>query len=829
MSSDDQVPIERVVRTLARPDDDPEFEAFFRLYAPVLSAGLDDGALMEDADGELVGRVAAEDDVALAALVADRLFTEESALRLFPAEARERLGDPERWRWVLVYVRCCWMFSWLVCRGCRDFRAIAWYLFQYVRCLRAAVGTPLEPGRLSEDERADLGRLFTAFGEVYTEYLESERVNVRLSASLTDELIFGGRFDCCRDDRFTALIFDRLLTAENAPLILGRKSYAARQNDAFFWLSRCWCMAAIRFGCCLACARSRAQLLECWRRYRGDLVDCWTPPHCALTYPTGCVSDELEPMVNGFGVPVIGTAAGSFFGGYVIEWRKSEGELVNVDGAAAAAACSGGDGWSSDNVVYPGGGSYGAAPVVNGIVGWLDTTNATARAYDIRICLRPVPGAPPPPCCCIQFNLFRHLVWISHVAGLPVQAPNGRFDATSPIVNTNPGGHVMSVGCCFSVRGSAWVGECNDRMIQCFDLRYAVGCLPGPDQKGFDPTAYVGSCLPTPVCYGPPDENEKRAPWNQVFAQALTTQFVQMSEILIPGGPVRKWWELRDLCWDSRGLAACVDLDHTCQSGQYTLLIDVEDTQGNHYYDTQCIWIDNKPIHAVLRGFEGVKSCAELSLRELNRGQGCAQKWLVPLMGIAFDEYIVESDHSRPSDNFDSYDIWIARGCGGPWYQVPITPDFVQWHKDLFTGQVTPWQGHTRVGEPGTRCEQVLGCPTPAPTPTTPITGVLTAVDLRIFDAVCAASMDPQFRPPPGFALQRGECCGYAIQLTVRDNTRSDYTGNCHTAVALCAICICNDLPPVDGLQPVDPALTHPLLAAPAGAGEADAPSPQAR
>ena len=816
MSSDEQSPAPRATRgTAAAVEADPDFEAFVRLYLPVLGAGF-------EPEGE--GGTAPEDDVTLAALLADQLFTEENALRLFPADARERLGDPQRWGWTLVYVRCCWMFSWLVCRGCRDFRALAYYLFQYVRCLRAAVGTPIEPGRLSQAERAELGRLFAAFGEVYAEYLEGERLNVRLSASLTDELIVGGRFDCCRDDRFTALIFDRLLTAENAPLLLGRERYSAQQKDPFFWLSRCWCMAAIRFGCCLACARTRAQLLACWRRYRGDLVDCWAPPHCAITHPTGCVSDEIEPAVNGFGVPVFGTAAGAFFAGYTLEWRKSEGELVNVDGAAAQAACSGGDGWSSDNVVYPGGGSFGTAPVVNGLLGWLDTTNATARAYDIRICVRVHQGAAP-LCCCIQFNLFRHLVWISHVAGLPVQLPPGRFDGSAQIVNTNPNGHLMSVGCCFSVRGSAWVGECNDRKIHCFDLRYGVGCLPAPDQPGFDPTAYTGSLLPTPVCYTAPDEDEKRAPWNQVFAQALTTQFVQQTEYLLPyPAPPRKWWELRDLCWDSRTLAPCVDLDHTCSSGQYTLLIAVEDTQGNHYYDTQCIWIDNKPIHAVLRGFEGVKACAEMSLRELNGGQGCAQPWLVPLMGIAFDEYIVESDHTRPSDNFDSYDIWIARGCGGPWYQVPITPDFVQWHQDLFTGQVTPWQGHTRVGEPGTRCEQKLNCPTPAPTPTTPIAGVLTAVDLRIFDAQCAGSIDPKFRPPPGFALERGECCGYAIQLTVRDNTRSDYTANCHTAVALCAVCICNDLPRLDGGQPVEIGPIETLRTLGPGAGEPAAP-----
>lgn len=282
----------------------------------------------------------------------------------------------------------------------------------------------------------------------------------------------------------------------------------------------------------------------------------------------------------------------------------------------------------------------------------------------------------------------------------------------------------------------------------------------------------------------------------QVFNRSLTTHFEQQTEYLFPPPALpRKWWELHDDCWNSAALPACVDLTHTCSSGQYTLLIDVEDTLGNHYYDTQCIWIDNKPIHAVLRGFEGVKSCAEMKLGELTRGKGCATPWLVPLMGIAFDEYIVEGDTRIPSDNFDSYDVWITRGCGGPRYQVPITSDFVQWHTDPFTGAVTPWQGRIRVGEPGTRCERVLGCPTPAPTPTIPVAGVLTAVDLRIFDAQCAGSIDPRFQPPAGFALERGECCGYAIELTVRDRTRSDYSGNCHVAFALCAICICNDLP----------------------------------
>jgi hypothetical protein len=53
------------------------------------------------------------------------------------------------------------------------------------------------------------------------------------------------------------------------------------------------------------------------------------------------------------------------------------------------------------------------------------------------------------------------------------------------------------------VWGAAFVGECADRKIACFDLRAAVGFQVGPDNAGFIATLplYTIPMLTAPVCY----------------------------------------------------------------------------------------------------------------------------------------------------------------------------------------------------------------------------------------------------------------------------------------------------------------------------------------
>src|SRR5260370_1689955 len=131
---------------------------------------------------------------------------------------------------------------------------------------------------------------------------------------------------------------------------------------------------------------------------------------------------------------------------------------------------------------------------------------------------------------------------------------------------------------------------------------------------------------------------------------------------------------------------------------------------------------------------------------------------------------------------FECWEV-CERGEGGPDWWVPITPDCVA----VGPG---PLEGIQMVGEPGSRCEEALGCP--APVHGAKVAGVLSTLDLRIFDAICSAdpSMVVPFKPPAGFALDRGTCCGYTFQLFAQDKTWSDSVGPspltpCSTGVGL--------------------------------------------
>lgn len=506
---------------------------------------------------------------------------------------------------------------------------------------------------------------------------------------------------------------------------------------------------------------------------------------CRLDKPTGCTEEEPVEAAGGLAVEVVGSAYGAMFGHYVLEWRLPDGKDCGDDAD-----------WSSDGVVYPGGGPTGGTPVINGTLGWINTTVWTPGPYEVRLCVYPYQAGGSRCCHCTGFTLFKKLVWIDRVAinpGAPVETPPGPFVSGASIVNTNPGGTLVPVGGCVTIEGSAFVGECNNRKIKCFDLKFAEDFLPGPLDAGFNPAVYTTSALQQPVCYIPPEESQKRAIWNWVIRDALTVKLIKTTVDLF-GNPV-DLWKLQEYCFNSASkLPACLDAEHHCHSGRYTLLLDVEDTLGNHYYDTQHVWFDNKPIHVRFSGLAGVMPCKEIHLGPggaipLPHGAPCDQPWPLDVEGIVYDEYIDENDMTYPSNNFDFYWMRITRQ-GGPTYNVPITPDLV-------TLGANPLRGTERVGEPGSRCEDAIGGCTPVvPTPLE-ASGVLTQIDLRIFDEVCAASLSPPFAPPAGFPLKRDTCCGFTFQIHARDKTWSDgWAGGYHRRWSLpWAVCICNDLP----------------------------------
>ncbi|MSN26151.1 MAG: hypothetical protein GJV46_09815 [Geobacter sp.] len=761
-------------------------------YRPLLEEELKRSQSPEELQKEALNSApSCEDELALANRLFTRLADEKVLLRILPASAIEQLGPVDQWRWCQKHLLCCYIFGWLLYRA-RSWRAAVYYLYRFWLCVRASVGNDPTGRILTEEERQDFRQLVKAFAEVYKPYLARQLASLDSSFETADDTI-SGKIGCDEGLSESGNLISQFLTIERAPLLFGREVYEKFRQDPRFWFCRCWCLCAIRFGWCLARSRNLLEAVRCLLRYFICLRECFKPLTCNLTKPHGCTEESPKSGGGGLVVEIVGTATGGFFHHYTLEWRKVEGD-----------PCEDNSNWQSLGIIYPGGGATGTVPMVAGTLGWLNTTALPAGSYEIRLCVySSLPNAPR--CChCTQFSLFKRLVWIDRVANAPVQTPLGPFVSTSPIVNTNPGGIVVPVGGCVTVKGSAFVGECNNRKIKCFDLRFGLEWLPGPGEVGFNPADFTGSLLVPygPTCYtdaNPAVESQKRAPWNQLIERALTTHFVE-TEIDLFGSPF-KIWKLQDFCFNSGGLlpvgvnntAGCPDEHHRCRSGKYTLLLQVEDTLGNLVYDTQQLWFDNKPISVEFSGIEGLPGCSDLKLSQfVPGGAPCGVPWPRGLSGIAYDEYIDESDPTYPSNNFDYYNLVITRQ-GGPSLVVPITPDLV-------TYGANPLIGIQRVGDPGTRCEPlpaVGGCPVPPPVPAK-MAGLLTQLDLRAFDAVCAASIpaSEHYSIPAGFSLKRGECCGYTFQLYAQDKTWSDgWNGGYHHAWSLpWAVCICNDL-----------------------------------
>lgn len=800
------------------PNDVPEannqdfqfvLNALLAAYKPILEQQLALGSSPEALQKQAIARPPnCADEVALANAIFGKFLSDEVVLRLIPPQGRERLGPAEQWRWCLRHFQCCVIFGWLVCRGPRTFRGWAYYVNQYWRCVRQVLGTPVG-NPPAEEERRDFRILVEALAKAYKPHLTDQLASVEFPAGIPEEVL-AGKIDCREGAEEICAIFERLLTSDAAEALLGKKAFAEHQAQASFWFCRCLCLCGICFGCCLARARSLVDVYWCLVHLFRCIARCFQPIHCELTAPAGCTEEKPGLVTGGVAVQIEGTAAGAFFDHYTLEWRRPEGlpcedtTTCPSDGSPHPTT-----GWSCAGVSYPGGTATGTVPVTGGVLGWLDTTVLPPASYEIRVCVYSSIASAARTCCCTTFDLFKVMVWIERVAGAPVKTGVGfgPFNPDSPIVSGNPGGPVVPVGCCVTVKGSAFVGECNNRKIKCFDLRWGFGFLPGPNEVGFNPADYPGSLLSCPpglgpVCYTPPDEMDKRAPWNMVMGnKALTTSLVQTTIDLF-GTPV-KVWKLVDFCFNSGSClplgvndsTGCPDTHHRCRSGKYTLLLHVTDTAGNDYYDTQQLWFDNKPmtpdVHVKFGGISGLPGCTDMHLALggafVPAGAPCNAPWPVNLLGVAYDELIDFSDNSYPSDNFDYYSLSITRQ-GGPTLSVPIT---------VCTDPGNAFKGTCRRGDPGVRCEpvpNVAGCPPPPALPVQ-FDEILTTLDLRIFDAVCAGSVPAPYVIPAGFPLERGKCCGYSFVLYAQDKTWSD-SGNCHWAYSSpWAVCICNDLP----------------------------------
>src|SRR5262249_2292694 len=237
-------------------------------YEPILAEALDQArspdALTDDA---LQHPPSCEEELQLAERIFEPFCIEEIALRLLPPEGREQLGSVESWRWCLGHVCCCVRFGWLLCRGPRTFRAYGYYLYRYWLCVRQALGDAPIGRPLTAEEREDFDTLVRALAGAFKPYLGEELASVESAAGLADEIV-GGAVACDGGEEDAAASLERLLTADIAAALLGQKEFDAHRDDPNFWFCRCWCLCAIRFGCCLARARSLRDVVRCLQYYR---------------------------------------------------------------------------------------------------------------------------------------------------------------------------------------------------------------------------------------------------------------------------------------------------------------------------------------------------------------------------------------------------------------------------------------------------------------------------------------------------------------------------------------------------------------------------------
>ena len=748
-------------------DEDFQFilKQLLDTYRPILEEDLRRAQSPEELKKEAEARPPnCDDELALANRIFEKFFTEEVAVRLLPAQGREVLGSIERWRWCLLHIRCCIIFGWLVCRGPRTFRSFVYYLHRYWICVRQVLGTPVS-NPLTAEERQDFQTLVQALANAYKPYLTDQLASVEFPSGIPDEII-AGKIDCLEGEEAASAIFERLLTVETAPALLGKAAFEAHSQESFFWFCRCWCLCAIRFGCCLARARNFIDLLRCLVFYRRCLRDCFRPLTCELTDPHDCVEEHEIPAAGILrGIEVKGTASGAFCSHYTIEWRQ------------------GGIGpWQNNGVKYPGGTPQGTCGVVNGLLGYIATFPFVAPGLvEIRVCVFSSQGGAP-QCCTIQFELQRNLVWIRGIEGIEAAEPPGLFDPTAQLLDST--GLIRSFGTSLRIFGSAAVGGCVGKEIKRFTLSYHPGFVVNPLLPGFVQFWQVNYNTPLQIDAG----------LNRIFEDVLTSTWREWHFPPAVCAPVSNY--LQDTYWSTQvpqsfpivpseppcpapALWSSTPLPLTnCQSGKYTLRLTVEDSGGGIKHDLQQAWFDNKDIHGKIIQLFPIPPCSTISLGQFAAAGGdCTVPWPAQLHGIAYDEYIEEGNFASPSDNFDGYQLWIKKD-GGPWFPIPIPgPGAPPWGG--------PFIGTSRVGEPGTRC--VTANPPPGVIP--PFApGILAILDLRRLDAVCNPG-------EPNLTLKRGECCGFIVWLQVRDKSICpSLSGGRHQIDDFFPFCICNDL-----------------------------------
>ena len=486
--------------------------------------------------------------------------------------------------------------------------------------------------------------------------------------------------------------------------------------------------------------------------------------NCGLTAPSGCTSVEYDAANDIWFIRVKGTASGTVFGHYTLAVERPPGTPFPA------------------NIIYPGGGASGTAPVINGDLGRIDVTYV--EPAPMRIILTVYPSGAGSPCVHQNdFDWANRDVYIEKIAAVPAQMmgphPTDPSEVLKLIKTTaNPADPDASVAESISVEGGADYTGCGREMVE-YVLQYRRVDAGNPpwEQDSPNPTDWTNIHLPLP--FGDPTHPRTFAwffgTWYNAIRHGRLTRVWSTGNFLMSIMPVvqapRPY--TAEQAWDTYGAGL---------NGRFTVRVVVThqpvigppDPTPPKLYDAATVWIDNRQIegfvhHLGISGGGSLNVCDELSLSQFltpdpHSSPGPYTKHAATINGRAWDPIILNSyphtDH--PNDNFNQYGLSFQKdGSGGPW---PITTS---------TARV-----------PATLQETPLAAP-PADI------GVLAN-----WDIVAALDAGPNTGgAPPDPKIFRGGRCAYLIHLVVTDTTPRGDGGPVHTAEHSFPFCIMNDIP----------------------------------
>jgi hypothetical protein len=440
---------------------------------------------------------------------------------------------------------------------------------------------------------------------------------------------------------------------------------------------------------------------------------------CDLTGPTDCVHGDRNILPPKVLERVTGTAAGTVFARYELEVRWN-GTLLITNAVIYSDA-----GGNPDPAA-----TQGTHQVVNGTLGFLDLQELSQQAgggnlvdtTEFEVRLR-VFGAAEEKICSRIFAAAVGNVYIKSIGGATAAHV---LPPDEPLTSGGSVASVASVGGSVGVRGAADVFGCDHEKIE----RYRIWIQS-------DPTF----TLPQP------NDGDAFAPaaWHNITDITYATD-EQRSTNRLDGLPdpellTRSGWGSQEVCFTIFGSEVCFTVPYlipsawptkagvggTPQTGKFSVLLEVIDSDGNTYYDIQRVWVDNEDVVAAITGIGGLMPCMDLYMKEKTPPHGFRT---VDVEGTAWDALIVAGDQNAPSENFDEYVLdFQKQGAAG-------------------------WQPFETSSSPVPARPALVGV------------GVLKSWNLRSLD-----------RPsnPEGYPLDQllnpNESCAYVVRLRVSDRT----------------------------------------------------------